>query len=298
MVRAKSRLNRSLALILPAIAFLLFFMVGPMLLMGYVSILEKGVNGGVKWSVHTLEPYIRFIFDRDFSDNLVMNADYVTIFVRSFVLAGFATVMCLLVGFPTALYMALQPERRRNLLIFLVTIPFWTNLLVRNYAWILLLRQNGLVDDVLMGLGLTSAPLGLLYTDTAVAIGLVYTFLPFMVLPIYASLEKMDFRLVEAAFDLGADRIRALRRVVIPLAMPGIAAGAILVFVPALGSYVTPELLGGGKALLIGNLIQNQFGAARNWPFGAALAFFLLALVLLAMMLYAWRFNRRPGVAG
>ncbi|TFH50645.1 MAG: ABC transporter permease, partial [Lysobacterales bacterium] len=221
------------------------------------------------------------------------NTDYLQIFMRSMGLAVVTWFLTLVVGFPTALYMALQPERFRNLLIFLVTIPFWTNLLVRNYAWILLLRNNGLVDATLADLGLTSEPISVLYTPFAIGIGLTYSFLPFMVLPIYASIEKIDLRLVEAAFDLGADHLKALMRVVIPLALPGIVAGSILVLIPCLGAYVTPELLGGSKSMMIGNLIQNQFGAARNWPFGAALAFVLLAMVLITMMVYAMRF--KPG---
>ncbi|MEK0083177.1 ABC transporter permease [Benzoatithermus flavus] len=291
------RALQRLLLIGPAVLAIGLFMLGPLLLMAYVSILERGPNGGVVWGAHTLEPYIGFLFERDLDDSLVLNTDYLQIFLRSFWLSGATTVLCLLVGFPTALYMALQPERRRNLLIFLVTIPFWTNLLVRNYAWILLLRNNGLIDGVLGALHLTSGPLGMLYTPFAIMVGLTYTFLPFMVLPIYASLEKLDLRLVEAAFDLGADRKRALSRVVVPLSLPGIVAGCILVFVPCLGAYVTPELLGGSKAMMIGNLIQGQFGAARNWPFGAALAFALLAIVLLAMLAYLLRFRRAPGGA-
>jgi spermidine/putrescine transport system permease protein len=210
-------------------------------------------------------------------------------------LAGLTTLLCLAIGFPTALYMARAPTHRRNVLVLLVTIPFWTNLLVRNYAWILLLRNNGLLDQALMGTGLTTTPLGLLYTPTAVLLGLVYTFLPFMVLPLYASLEKLDWRLVEAASDLGAGPWRALWRVVLPLSLPGVAAGCLLVFVPGLGAYVTPELLGGGKTLMIGNLIQSQFGSARNWPFGAALAMALLGVVLIALAAYAWRFKTPPG---
>jgi spermidine/putrescine transport system permease protein len=264
-------------------------------LMAYVSVLEKGSAGGVRWGTFTLEPYVAFLFERDLDDSLILNTDYLQIFFRSFWLAAVTTVVTLLIAYPTALYMALQNERRRNLLVFLVTIPFWTNLLVRSYAWILLLRNNGLVDGVLHATGLTTGPLGILYTPTAILIGLVYTYLPFMVLPIYASLEKMDWKLVEAAMDLGADRRRALRRVVVPLSMPGIVAGCILVFIPGLGAFVTPELLGGGKALMIGNLIQGQFGAARNWPFGSALAFALLAIVLLAMLVYLLRFRRPPG---
>lgn len=277
------------ALVGPALLFIAVFMLIPIGLMGYVSFLERGEYGGVRWQDYTAEAYVAFLFERDFDDSLILNTDYLQIFLRSFGLSLVTTLLALLVGFPTALYMALQPPRYRNLLIFLVTIPFWTNLLVRNYAWILLLRNGGLLDSALAWIGITDRPLSLLYTPFAVGVGLTYSFLPFMVLPIYASLEKLDFRLVEAAFDLGANRWRALRRVILPLAKPGLIAGSILVFVPCLGAYITPELLGGGKSLMIGNLIQNQFGAARNWPFGAALAFALLAIVLLAMLVYLLR---------
>jgi spermidine/putrescine transport system permease protein len=280
--------------IAPAVAIIGFFMLAPLCLMAYVSLLEKGVNGGVVWDQYTASAYVNFIFELDFDDNLIVNTDYLQIFARSFGLSLLTAVLALTIGFPTALYMSMQPEGRRNLLIFLVTIPFWTNLLVRNYAWILLLRNGGLVENLLHWLGLSDQPLGLLYTPYAISIGLTYSYLPFMVLPIYASLEKLDSRLIEAAFDLGADRRRALLRIILPLAAPGIAAGCMLVFVPALGAYVTPELLGGGKSMMIGNLIQGQFGAARNWPFGAALAFALLAIVLTSMMIYLLRFRRTP----
>ncbi len=287
----RSAVARRGALIAPALMFIGLFMLAPIALMGYVSFLERGEYGGVEWGLHTGEAYARFFFERELDGTLVMNTDYLQIFARSFWLSLVTTLLALLVGFPTALYMALQPQRYRNLLVFLVTIPFWTNLLVRNYAWILLLRNNGLIDGTLARLGITSAPIDVLYTPLAIGIGLTYSFLPFLVLPVYASLEKLDLRLVEAAFDLGADRTRALLRVVIPLAMPGIVAGCILVFIPCLGAYVTPELLGGSKSMMIGNLIQAQFGASRNWPFGAALAFALLALVLGAMMIYVLRFK-------
>ncbi len=290
-----SALRTRAPLIAPAVVFIGFFMLLPLVLMAYVSVLERGLNGGVVWGSHSLEAYFQFLFERDLDDSLLLNTDYLQIFLRSFTLSAITTVLALLVGFPTALYMALSPPKYRNLLIFLVTIPFWTNLLVRNYAWILLLRNGGLANDWLNDLGLASGTLDVLYTPVAVGIGLTYSFLPFMVLPIYASLEKIDLRLVEAAYDLGADRRRALTRIIIPLALPGIAAGSILVFIPCLGAYVTPELLGGGKSLMIGNLIQAQFGSARNWPFGAALAFVLLAMVLLAMTAYLMRYKRAPG---
>ena len=294
-LREDARLRRW-TLLAPAMLFIGFFMLAPIGLMAYVSVLERGEFGGVEWGVFSIDAYWSFFFERELDGSVIINTDYVQIFLRSFGLSLITTVLALLVGFPTALYMALQPERYRNLLVFLVTIPFWTNLLVRNYAWILLLRNNGLVDASLNKLGITSEPINVLYTPFATGIGLTYSFLPFMVLPIYASLEKLDFRLVEAAFDLGANRLKALFRVIIPLAAPGIIAGCVLVFVPCLGAYVTPELLGGSKSMMIGNLIQAQFGASRNWPFGAALAFALLAIVLAAMMVYAMRFkDREPG---
>lgn len=276
----------------PAIVFIGVFMLAPLALMAYVSVLERGEYGGVAWGTWTAEAYVSFFFERDLDGSLDVNTDYARIFLRSIWLAVLTTVLTLLVGFPTALYMSLQPERIRNLLVFFVTIPFWTNLLVRNYAWILLLRNNGLIDATLARLGLTEEPISILYTPLAIGIGLTYSFVPFMVLPIYASLEKLDFRLVEAAFDLGATRWKALVHVIIPLAMPGIVAGSILVLIPCLGAYVTPELLGGSKSMMIGNLIQAQFGAARNWPFGAALAFTLLGIVLACMMVYIVRFRR------
>lgn len=287
----KSLLNR-LALTSPAMIMLVVFLVLPLGIMFAVSIQAPGDYGGVKWGQHTVEAYINFLWERDLDDSLSFNADYLGIFQRSFWLSILTTLGCVLIGFPTALYLALQDERRRNLLLFLVTVPFWTNLLVRVYAWMLLLRNGGLIDEGLHGLGFSNASLGILYTDNAVIIGLLYTYLPFMVLPIYTSLEKMDWRLVEAAFDLGANRWKALKRIIIPLAMPGIVAGCILVFIPSLGSYIIPELLGGGKSLMIGNLIQLQFGTAHNWPFGAALSFALLAFVLLAMLIYSMRFKQ------
>lgn len=289
------QLRRRLLLTSPAMIALLVFLVLPLGIMFLVSVLVPGDYGGVKWDQYSLEAYVNFLYERDLDDSLVFNTDYLQIFQRSFWLSVLTTAGCLLIGFPTALYLALQSERKRNLLLFLVTVPFWTNLLVRVYAWILLLRNGGLVDSGLGVFGLSDGALGLLYTDVAVVIGLLYTFLPFMVLPIYTSLEKLDWRLVEAAFDLGANRFQALRRVIVPLAMPGIVAGAILVFIPSLGNYIIPELLGGGKSLMIGNLIQLQFGASHNWPLGAALSFALLGFVLLAMLLYSLRFKQAAG---
>jgi len=280
----RRQLLRRLGLIAPGMAVLAVFLVAPLAIMLLVSFLQPGEYGGVKWGQYSLEAYVNFLYERDFDDSLVFNTDYLGIFQRSFWLAVATTAGCLLIGFPTALYLALQSERKRNLLLFLVTVPFWTNLLVRVYAWMLLLRNGGLVDGALGVFGVPEGSLGLLYSNAAVMIGLLYSFLPFMVLPIYTSLEKLDWRLVEAAFDLGANRWQALKRVILPLELPGMLAGATLVFIPALGNYIIPELLGGGKALMIGNLIQLQFGSGHNWPLGAALAFSLFSLVLLALL--------------
>ncbi len=296
LIAERRQLGRRLLLSAPAMLTLLVFMLVPLGIMFVVSILQSGDYGGVKWGEYSLEAYRNFFYERDLDDVLVFNTDYLEIFQRSFWLSILTTAGCLLIGFPTALYLALQTERKRNLLLFLVTVPFWTNLLVRAYAWMLLLRNGGLVDEGLQSLGITEHGLGLLYTNNAVTIGLLYTYLPFMVLPIYTSLEKLDWRLVEAAFDLGANRYQALKRIIVPLAMPGIVAGSILVFIPSLGNYIIPELLGGGKTLMIGNLIQLQFGSSHNWPLGAALSFALLSFVLLAMLVYSVRF--KPGNAG
>ena len=240
----------------------------------------------------TADAYVQFLFERDLTDRLVVNIDYLHIFGRSIVVAAITTAITLVVAFPMALWMAFQPPRRRLLLVFIVTIPFWTNILVRNYAWILLLRNDGVIDWVLGRLGLTGEHINVLYTPFATTIGLTYSFLPYMVLPIYVSLEKLDRRLIEAAFDLGANRWLAFRRVILPLSMPGVVGGAILVFVPGLGAFISPELLGGAKSMMIGSLIQQQFGQSRNWPFGAALSFVLLVLVLLALSAHAARYRR------
>ncbi|MFI5012342.1 MAG: ABC transporter permease [Hyphomicrobiales bacterium] len=288
---------RRAGLLAPSMLAIGVLLVLPLCLMAFVSTLERGPDGGVIWSRHTLDAYAQFLFERDLMDNLVLNTDYMQIFARSIGLAATTAVLTLLIAFPMALWMAFQPPSRRTFLLFVVTVPFWTNLLVRNYSWILMLRNGGVLDWALMGTGLRHEPLNILYSPLATGIGLVYSFLPFMILPIYVSLEKLDRRLIEAAFDLGADRLHALIRIILPLSMPGIVGGLILVFVPCLGAFVTPALLGGGKSLMIGSLIQQQFGQSRNWPFGAALAFVLLALVLFALSLHALRYRWATGRA-
>jgi len=249
----------------------------------------------VSW-VLSFDAYVQLLLEEDiFDETLSFTTDYLQIFFRSVSLGLFTTIACLLVGFPTAYFIATQPPARRNAWLFLITIPFWTNLLIRTYAMLLILRDQGVINLSLIKIGLIERAIPMLYTDFAVGLGLVYAFLPFMVLPIFASLEKLDFRLVEAGFDLYADRFKVLKRIVIPLAKPGIAAGCILVFIPSLGAYITPELLGGGKKLMIGNLIYLQFGSSRNWPFGSAISLILMLMVLVSLLYYLRHSGNRAG---
>ena len=240
------------------------------------SFLTRGVYGGIQppW---TAESYRR-LFD----------PLYLAILRRSFAMALAATALCLVLAFPAALFISRAP-RHKNLYLQLVMLPFWTSFLVRTYAWIFLLRDTGLFNTALQALGITHAPLPLLYNDGAVLLGLVYGYLPFMVLPIYATLERLDPALVEAAADLGARPMTTVWRIVVPLSRPGIAAGSVLVFIPCLGAYLTPDLLGGGRTVMVGNLVQNQFTTARDWPFGAAVSIALMALVTLLLGIFLRR---------
>ena len=233
------------------------------------SLLTRGTYGGVTLPF-TAESYARV------ADRL-----YLEIFWRSLWVAGVSTIICLLLAFPLAFYIA-QVTKRKTLLLNLVTLPFWTSFLIRTYAWMFLLRDTGIVNSTLQSLHLIQRPLPLLFNTGAVILGLVYGYLPFMVFPLYATLEKLDTVLLEAAQDLGASPLEAIWRIAVPLARPGILAGCVLVFIPCLGAYLTPDLMGGGKTVMLGNLVQNQFTTARDWPFGAAvsLAFMLLALTI------------------
>ena len=254
----------------PAAVLMLVTIAVPAGIVCVYSVLSRGAYGGVElpW---TFENYSRLI------DPL-----YGGVFVRSLALAAAATALCILLGFPLALFIA-QSGARKNLYLSLVILPFWTSFLIRLYAWMFLLRDTGLINTALQSVGLIRQPLPLLYNNGAVLLGLVYGFLPFAVLPIYATLERLDKSLLEAAADLGARPIAVLTRVTLPLCAPGIAAAAILVFVPCLGTYITSDLLGGSKTILIGNLVQNQFTTARDWPFGAAVSIVLMIVAVLLM---------------
>ncbi|MBD9502224.1 ABC transporter permease [Pseudomonas sp. BGr12] len=282
---------RSFLGVSPALVSIGLFLIVPIFIVVGYSLMQANPYGGVN-PHFSIDAYVSLLFERQLDDSLAFADSYVMIALRSIGIAAATTVITLLVGFPVAVWLAMQPAHRRGLLIFLITVPFWANLLIRTYAWILLLRGTGVVNGTLMSLGLIHQPLNLLYTDGAVLLGLVYTYAPFVVLPIYATLEKMDMRLLEAAQDLYAGRIRTLRKVVLPIARPGILAGAILTFVPCLGAMIAPELLGGGTKMMLGNLIFRQFSDSRNWPFGAALSLVLMGAVMLVLMFYAMRAER------
>jgi len=278
--------RRNLLLSTPALIVLFCAASGPLLIMLVFSFLTAGDYGGVKWQFST-EAWFQVAFYRDIFDETVSIANaHVSIFWRSIKLSFLTTLVAFVLGFPTAYFIATRPPETRSLWLFLVTIPFWTNLLIRTFAILEIIRNQGLVNTVLITLGVIDQPLDMLYTDIAILLGMTYVYIPLMILPIYASMERLDFRLVEAAYDLYATRWRVLARVILPLVKPGVVAGSILVFIPSLGAYVTPRILGGGKHLMIGNLIELQFGQGRNWPLGAALSLTLLVIVMGALMVY------------
>ncbi len=298
--------NAAWSLAYPAAFWLLVFFLIPLAIVFFVSLGERTRLGTVTYPPLSLgslgalfDDYAR-VFSRVGGDFI-----YLRIFGRSAWLALLNTALCLLFGFPLAYWIARQPANRRNMWIFLVMIPFWTNFLVRTYAWMLILRDSGLINSAWTGslhdaatviagqvpaLGwlahITARPLPLLYNVGAVLVGLFYGYLPFMVLPLYSNLEKTNWSLLEAAADLGANAFQRFTRVLLPLSLPGIIAGSIIVFIPSLGAYVTPDLMGGAKVSLLGNLLQQQFMTVRDWPFGSALSFIMMAVMLAATLVY------------
>jgi len=261
-------------LLFPAGFWLFFFFLLPLGIILVYSFAERGVYGGIEW-VFTLENYSR-----------AFDPLYIKILWRSLGIATLTTVLCLAGGYPLAYFIACASAKWKNLLLILLIIPFWTNFLIRTYAWIVLLQEQGLINSTLLQFGIIREPLSLLYNLKSVMLGMVYGYLPFMVLPIYASLEKLQPSLLEASMDLGANRVKTFLNVTIPLTAPGIAAGVTLVFVPTIGEFVIPDLLGGAKSVLIGNIITNQFLTARDWPFGAAITFILVIFVLLGLKIF------------
>lgn len=273
-IRKRDRIQLA-TLVGPATLYLVIFFLAPLVIVFVYSFLKRGPYGQLVWEFN-LQNYVR-----------VIDPLYLKIFWNSLLLALASTIGCLLLAYPFAYYIARRPSARtRNILLIFVMIPFWTNFLIRTYAWRVILGGDGPINSVLLRLGLIQEPLTLLFTNGAVLVGLIYGYLPFMVLPLYAAIDRIDFSLMEAANDLYANGWQAFRKVLLPLSMPGVVAGSILVFIPSLGAFVTPDLLGGGKSVMIGNLIQSQFLTARDWPFGSAISMVLMAVVLIATLVY------------
>lgn len=276
-------------LLLPTWLMIGVFLVLPVALMAIYSFLTKEFRGGVQWEF-SLAAYDQFFLNRGLFGDEPPSIEwtYIAIFWRSIWQAGVATLTCLLVGFPTAWFIATRAPASRGVWLFLITIPYWVNLLIRTVSLKFLIRDNGPLNEALLSLGLIDMPLPLVNSNLAVQLGLFYSYLPFMVLPIYAAVERYNFALSEAAADLYANRWVVLREIVLPIVKPGIVAGCILVFIPSLGAFLAPDLLGGAKTFMIGSLIEEQFkGSLGNWPFGAAVSMILMALVMLALMVYA-----------
>ena len=264
---------RVLGLLAPSLFWLGIFFVLPFVIIVIYSFLTRGTTGNVVWRFN-IENYSRLFGD----------VVYLRVFIRSLWIGALTTLGCLLLGYPLALFIVQRSPRWRSILILLILIPFWTNFLVRTYAWMVILSNNGLINMILRSLGFSD--LNLMNTEGAVLLGLLYGELPFMVLPIYASLDRFDFTLLEAAQDLGANKWRSFMRVMLPLTMPGIVAGSVLVFIPTVGQFVVSDLLGGAKVALLGNLLQQQFKAAQNWPFGSAIAILCMLVLTAAVMVY------------
>lgn len=265
-------------LMTPMLVWLFAFVVAPTLILAVYSFCQRDELGEIVYNF-TWENYRRILFDPDTGE---FDSTYANVFLRSVIYAGLTTIICLIMGYPVAWFIGRAPERWRNLLLTLVMIPFWTSFLIRTYAWITILSTNGLLNSFLQYTKIISEPFDMMYTPGAVVVGLVYSYLPFLILPIYGSVEKLDNSLVEAAFDLGAGPVRAFQKVILPLTKPGMIAGILLVFIPAVGMFVIIQLMGGGTDPTIGEVIQNQFMSARDWPFGAALGMTLVLMFVLA----------------
>jgi spermidine/putrescine transport system permease protein len=283
----------------PALVIIALAAIGPLFVMLLYSFMLKGDYGDVKAWQFSGDGWFGVFLQRDIFDDTLTIADaHITILWRSVKLSLMTTVVTLFLGFPTAYFIATRPAKQRDIWLFLVTIPFWTNILIRTFAMQEVIRNEGIVNSVMVWLGLISSPIQIMYTDWAILFGMAYVYLPLMVLPLYASMEKIDFRLVEAGYDLYATRLQVLRRIIIPLVKPGIIAGSILVFIPSLGAYVTPRVLGGGKNMMLGNLIELQFGQGRNWPLCAALSITLMIIVTLALLVYVKNASKSGGSHG
>lgn len=279
------------ALLAPVTLFLGLFFLVPLLIIAVFSLLTPGLYGGVEGS------FYHWNYGRIFgwADGLIeiFEPIYLHILGRSLAFAAFTVLMALVLCYPVAFWVSRLPQRWRLVFLFLITLPFFCSLIVRLYAWLLILKPSGLLNSVLLGLGLISAPLEILYTPAAVVLGMVYVMIPFMFLPLFAAVDNLDRSLIEASMDLGANRTQTFFKVVLPQTMPGILGGSVIVFIPSVGNFVVPDVLGGAKGLMIGNLVEQQFLSARNWPFGSALSMLVMAVVLVILLWSAARAKRR-----
>ncbi|WP_420567603.1 ABC transporter permease [Thalassovita sp.] len=280
--------------LVPAWVLMLLMLILPIFVVAGVSVAERGSYGGFNWDFD-LSSYRQILFTVGWTDELEFDPKYLLIIGRTLLFAGITTIICTLLALPVAYFIALQNSGLKIALLYLVTLPFWVSMIVRVYAWLIILGNDGILEKVFQLFGGPDIQ-GFLFTPGAMITGMVYSYVPLMILPVYASVEKIDPSLIEASHDLYGSRWVALRRVILPLAAPGLVAGGILVFVPCLGTVLEPMLLGGGKQLMMGTLIQTQFGGARNWPFGAAVAMVLLTLVILFLLLNARRAALRSEV--
>lgn len=280
------RVLRRLILAGPGLAWLVVFLVVPCALIFVYSFFERGLYGGIDY-VFSWDNYQR-----------AFDPLYLKVFLKSLKIATITTLLALLIGYPAAYFIATASARRQKILLVLVVLPFWSNYLIRTYAWMVLLNREGLINRFLQGVGLIDEPLALLYNEFAVVVGLLYAYLPLMILPLYASISRLSPELREASTDLGASPLRTFLRITLPLTLPGIAAGSIFIFVPSIGNFITPDLLGGGRAVMLGNLIYDQFLSARDWPFGSSIAFILIGIMMLLLMVQAWLINRQQESGG
>ncbi len=290
MLARKRNHRKLMALLSPGTLFLGIFFLGPLVIMIIFSFLEPGLYGGVEWNFYHWN-YGRIL---GWADDEWEEFDpvYVEIFLRSVRLALTNVVVTLLICYPAAFWVSVLPLRWRTFVVFIVTLPFFVSLIVRLFCWVLILRPSGFLNTTLLGIGIITEPIDIIYTETAVLIGMAYILLPFMFLPLYASIEKLDYSLMEASSDLGANPLQTFIRIILPGTLPGIAAGSVLVFIPSLGNFIVPDLLGGAKVMMIGNLIEQQFLSARNWPFGSALSVMIMLTMLVLIIIYLRRIGR------
>ena len=279
-----------IGLLSPVTLYLGIFFFGPLAIIAVFSLLEPGLYGGVEWN------FYHWNYGRMFgwADGVIewYEPIYLKILFRSMLMAAFTVIACLVVVYPVTFWVSRLPERTRLFFMFLITLPFFTSLIIRLYAWLVILKPSGVINDLLLGLGLIDAPLDMLFTRFAVLLGMVYVMIPFMFLPVYASVERLDRSMIEASGDLGARGWQTFLKVILPQTMPGIAGGSVLVFIPSVGNFIIPDVLGGAKGLMIGNLVEQQFLDARNWPFGAALSMVIMAVVLTVMLFYVKKIVR------